>query len=152
MTAFSDSERRLLTLFSSGSSFSFEGDQYEVRFSGKPTAPRGEPKTDIFVRCIKCGNCTPVDFKISYKQEDADFLENKITPERAANIWGRNWSNIIQQLTMGLYDKFNDKKLVFKTSTILKLKLQDKKSLELNLRNNQALPGHPLSQAAPKHP
>ena len=96
MTAFSDSERRLLTLFSSGSSFSFEGDQYEVRFSGKPTAPRGEPKTDIFVRCIKCGNCTPVDFKISYKQEDADFLENKITPERAANIWGRNWSNIIQ--------------------------------------------------------
>ena len=114
MTAFSESERRLLSLFSSGSSFSFEGDQYEVRFSGKPTAPRGEPKTDIFVRCIKCGNCTPVDFKISYKQENADFLENKITPERAESVLGCNWSNIIQQSTRSLCNEFNGRSLVFK--------------------------------------
>lgn len=115
MTSFSESERHLLSLFSSGSSFSFEGDQYEVCFSGKPTAPRGEPKTDIFVRCIKCGNGTPVDFKISYKKENADFLENKISQERAESIFGCNWSNIIRRSTMRLRNEFNGRSLVFKT-------------------------------------
>lgn len=116
MPSFSASERHLLSLFSRGSSFSIDDNQYEVLFSGKPTAPRGEPKTDVFVRCRNTATNIDTDFKISYKQENADFLENKITQERAQALLGCNWAGIIQRSTESLCGEFNDRKLVFKNA------------------------------------
>ena len=115
MPNFSNSERTLLHLFEAGERFLFNQNYYEVIFSGKPTSSDGEPKTDIFVRCRNIGNGQPIDLKISYKQGNADFLENKISAERAAQILGAQWSDIITKAVQQLSETFSSKKLVYKT-------------------------------------
>lgn len=114
MPSFSYSEHFLLSLFCPEATFEFNGNTYEVIFSGKPSSPDGEPKTDIFARCKNTNTLEDFDLKISYKQENADFLENKINAERAAQILGPNWSSIIQQAIIPLQSTFLSKPLVFK--------------------------------------
>jgi hypothetical protein len=114
MPEFSESERRLLELFSVGTNFVLDGRNYEVALSGKPTCSRGEPKTDVFVQCRDCLSGEPRDIKISYKQPNADFFENKIKAERAREIFGPHWVDIIKSATMNLRHSFESRRLVYK--------------------------------------
>ena len=111
---FVESERQLLKLFSRGAKFQFDGRPQEVVLSGKPTCSRGEPKTDVFVRCRDQGSGVIRDIKISYKQPNADFLENKMTSERAFEIFGTEWEDIIKGATIGLRTSFESRRLIFK--------------------------------------
>ena len=115
-TKFSISEHYIIALFPVGSSFSFEGKKYKVEKAGKPTCEKGEPKTDIYIRAFD-ENATKKEFKISYKQENADFLENKTNAERAAQIFGENWSEIISNATREIEDKFFHRPTVFKKAS-----------------------------------
>ena len=114
MANFSDSESRILNLFEKGKQFFFQGKNLKVIFSGKPTSSEGEPKTDIFARCENVDTNEKFDLKISYKQADADFLENKISADRAAQIFGSGWSSIIQRATEAIKSNFESRKLVYK--------------------------------------
>ena len=81
MVRFGDAERRILSYFSKGTKVIYKNREYEIIEAGKPTCPYGEPKTDIYV--LVENDFGTEEIKISYKKENADFLENKTNAERA---------------------------------------------------------------------
>lgn len=112
MSKFGDAERRILSYFRCGTKIFYHGRMLEVKEAGKPTCPHGEPKTDIYVRVAD--NTVSEEIKISYKKENADFLENKITAERAEQLFGTNWRQIIEQSTTGIRDLFERRIRIYK--------------------------------------
>ncbi|MFP3919909.1 hypothetical protein U5N28_19065 [Lysinibacillus telephonicus] len=114
MVQFGDSERHIVSLFTPGSRFRFNGKEYEVELAGKPTTRQGEPKTDIYVRCFEVIDRDIIEFKISFKQENADFLENKMTAQRAEQIFGLRWQEIISGFTKQIEQQFFNRPYIFK--------------------------------------
>lgn len=104
MGDFGEAERRILGFMSEGTEFVFEGKEYTVVLSGKPTCRKGEPKTDIYI--LAESDEGDVEIKISYKKENADFIENKMSAERAEQLFGEDWIYIIEQSTTAIQDKF----------------------------------------------
>lgn len=109
--SFSETERKILSAFTPDSNFFINDIQHKVILSGKPLVQKGECKTDIYVKTI-CSKSIEHEFKISVKQDNADFLENKISLERAKEILGVNFSNIIKKSTLSIVDKFEKHKLI----------------------------------------
>ncbi len=105
-------ERRIKAIISVGTTFIFRGSKYTVLKSGKPTCHKGEPKTDIYVLAgTDNGAC---EFKISYKKDNADFIENKMNAERAELLLGSDWKNIITNSTSKIKNAFLYKPLIYK--------------------------------------
>lgn len=114
MKTFSDYERHIKELFSSGRKFKMNDREYEVDFSGKPTCQSGEPKTDIYILAKDCENDNRIEIKISYKKNNADFLENKITAARAEQIFGDIWRDIIIASTENIKEIFAKRYVIYK--------------------------------------
>jgi hypothetical protein len=112
MGDFGDAERRILSYMAEGTEFFFRGKIYKVKISGKPTCQKGEPKTDIYVLAASASD--EIEIKISYKKENADFIENKMSAERAEQLFGDNWIDIIEQSTTAIKDKFAERMLIYK--------------------------------------
>jgi len=112
---FSKDERLIVDKFAPKSRFKFQGEEYEVLFSDKPTCSSGEPKTDIYVACKSLSDQSSKEFKITFKKENADFLENKVKPERAEQLLGEKWMDIVKAEVIKLKDKFLSKKLIYIT-------------------------------------
>ena len=109
---FGDAERYICGLFKVGNKFRYEGICYEIQVVGKPTCSRGEPKTDVYVNAVSSrGN---KEFKISFKKQNADFLENKTNSERAEQLFGAEWQNIIFTATLTLQGEFESRPLIYK--------------------------------------
>ncbi len=113
MFNFGDAERHLLSLFLPGAVFICNGVSYAVVCTGKPTCPAGEPKTDIYV-LARNNSGAAREFKISYKQDNADFLENKISAIRAEQILGVDWQHIICGATTSLANEFYSRPLIYR--------------------------------------
>ena len=111
--SFGDEERYVCSLFTNGARFTYKGMSYTVVTAGKPTCGSGEPKTDIYV-AARSDHRELREFKISLKKENADFLENKTNAERAENILGADWSEIIARATNDLRRKFVERPLIYK--------------------------------------
>lgn len=93
---FSKEEKHVLELFDAGKTFEYAGKKYCVILSDKPTCKSGEPKTDIYVKAVNIIDSSDIiEIKISYKRENADFIENKMGAERAQQILGDEWKRII---------------------------------------------------------
>lgn len=115
MPTFGEAERRIATLLRAGNTFFYNGDNFTIINSGKPTCVKGEPKTDIYVEAeSECGDI--IEIKITYKKENADFIENKTNAVRAAALFGDDWENIIMQATESIRDVFENKKLIYKSA------------------------------------
>lgn len=112
---FSKNERKIADALSLGTTFTFKGEQFTVTKVGKPQVTRGECKTDIYVEAKKNSSSEIIELKISYKQSNADFIENKMTDERAAAILGSNWKNIIESATRTLQTNFENRPIILKT-------------------------------------
>jgi hypothetical protein len=112
MGDFGDAERRILSYMGKGTEFTFHGEIYRVKMSGKPTCHKGEPKTDIYILAESASD--EIEIKISYKKENADFIENKMSAERAQQLFGENWVDIIEQSTTAINDKFAERMLIYK--------------------------------------
>ena len=110
---FGVAEHRILNFFKEGTRFNYEGIDYTVQVSGKPTCAKGEPKTDIYIQAINQRNISK-EFKISFKKENADFLENKTNAERAEQLLGDDWCNIISTATSNLKNEFLSRMLIYK--------------------------------------
>lgn len=93
MGDFGDAERRILAFMAEGTEFVFQEKNYKIILSGKPTCHKGEPKTDIYI--LAESSSDKVEIKISYKKENADFIENKMSADRAEQLFGEDWVNII---------------------------------------------------------
>ena len=112
---FGDNEHRILGYFDEGTRFNMGNQEYEVVLSGKPTCYSGEPKTDIYILAESLDG-QRVEIKISFKQSNADFLENKTNAERAEQLFGYNWQSIITDSTQRISDEFYKRPLIYKNS------------------------------------
>lgn len=112
MTTFGDAERHILNYFIRGTEIFYNGRNLKVQEAGKPTCPQGEPKTDIYV--LASDSIGSEEIKISYKKENADFLENKMNAGRADQIFGPDWRWIIEQSTKGIQDSFERRVRIYK--------------------------------------
>lgn len=112
MGDFGDAERRILAFMTEGTEFAFQDKKYKVILSGKPTCHKGEPKTDIYILAESEHDKTEI--KISYKKENADFIENKMSAERAEQLFGTDWEGIIEQSTTAIRDRFEERMLIYK--------------------------------------
>ena len=113
MLSFGDEERKIRYLLSAGNMFEMCGEKYVIIISGKPTCRDGEPKADIYV-LAKSEIGVMKEIKISFKKENADFIENKTNSERAELLLGSNWQEIISEATRSISAKFENKKLIYK--------------------------------------
>ena len=113
MADFIEAEEVVRKFFPKGTTFDYEGEEYMVIDSGKPLPQKGkgEPKTDIYV-CAQSEGTTK-EFKISYKKKNADFLENKMKSDRAEQIFGANWKEIIEENTKRISDRFEETPVLF---------------------------------------
>lgn len=112
MSNFGNAERRILNYFVYGTEIFHNGRKLKVQKAGKPICSQGEPKTDIYV--LASDNMSLEEIKISYKKENADFLENKTNAERAEQLFGSNWRWIIEQSTTGIRDSFERRTRIYK--------------------------------------
>lgn len=96
MPKFGETERSVLGLFKVGNIFHYNGLEYVVKQSGKPRPAKGECKTDVYVLAVSNEN-TYKEFKISVKQSNADFVENKIELPRAIEILGEDAQCLIKE-------------------------------------------------------
>ncbi len=113
MPDFGDAERRIRAYFDAVQSVRFRNDVYTVADVGKPTCYHGEPKTDIYI-LLENRHSGSAEVKISYKKENADFLENKTNAEREEQLFGSDWQSIIERSTESIRDSFLDRMLVYK--------------------------------------
>ena len=112
MPDFSDTERRLIDLLKVGVKFKFDGVEYTVsQPSCKPTVVKGECKTDVYVQ-TSSANGDRV-FKISVKQQNADFLENKMSHERAVEIFGSQADAIIMRAIESIKENFLNTPIIY---------------------------------------
>lgn len=112
MGDFGDAERRILGFMTKGTQFEFCGKEYTVVLSGKPTCYKGEPKTDIYILAESKEDKTEI--KISYKKENADFVENKMSAERAEQLLGDDWAAVIERSTTAIRERFEERMLIYK--------------------------------------
>lgn len=103
-----DLEKNILSLFSTGDKIFFKDKFRIIEKIGKPRPQKGECKTDIYL-CFDDGE----EVKISIKQDDADFVENKLSPLRAEALFGEHWKDIISLSILTLKDKFLDKQVYY---------------------------------------
>lgn len=113
MPEFSKTEKDIIATLNKNSKFSYQDIEYTIIKFDKPTTPKGEPKTDIYI-LVKDSNNNHLEFKISVKQSNADFLENKMKAERALDIFGINWKEDIKILTKSVSNDFINQKLIYK--------------------------------------
>lgn len=108
-----DNEKYVAESFVIGSNFEMEGKVWTIMNSGKPRTQggSGEPKTDTYV-AIKSENETR-EYKISIKRSDYNFVENKLSMKRIAEIMGEDTAkkvieegiaNLVKNNAESLYD------------------------------------------------
>lgn len=112
-TTFGPAERRILSLFNKGTKFLYKGNLFKVLIAGKPTCSKGEPKTDIYIRAIDSVDNIE-EIKISFKKKNADFLENKTNQERAEQLFGLDWKQVIIDSTTQIKHSFETRPLIYK--------------------------------------
>ncbi|MCD8412169.1 hypothetical protein [Tenacibaculum finnmarkense] len=113
MSKHGETERKIISKFEEQSEFTFKNIIYEILEIGKPKPSKGECKTDVYILAKNKLTNTNKEFKISIKQSDADFLENKISLERALEILGCDAQNIIQKSIISVRQSFEDDYLVY---------------------------------------
>lgn len=149
---FSATESQITNQFKKGTTFSFNDKNYTVLKAGKPSPPKGECKTDTYI-LAQDEKENEIEIKISIKQKNADFLENKISLERAKQIFGSEASSVIMNslkqievsfkndylITFDNYKKTEEKTLKIGWKFELMNKLSGDKSGEIILTPKQLL-------------
>jgi hypothetical protein len=115
MSNHGDTERYIVNLFKTSGEFEFEGKKYKTKIVGKPRPERGECKTDIYILALDILTNQTREIKISVKQSDADFLENKMSYERAVEIFGDDTDEILTKSIFSVEQSFKDDYLVYFT-------------------------------------
>lgn len=114
MKTFGEAERKIAELMEKNSEFMMDKKKYKVILSGKPRCKKGEPKTDIYI--LTKSEDEEREIKISYKKKNADFIENKMSAERAEQLFGADWEKIIEKSTREIEDKFAERMLIYKNN------------------------------------
>ena len=132
MSSYKDTEESILELFKESKEFIFEKYKYEIIDIGKPRPANnsGECKTDIYILTKNLSTCLPREFKISIKQTNADFLENKMSLERAIEFFGEDAKDVMIKSIKSIKESFFSDKLIY----FKKHKRTDEKCLKIGWR------------------
>jgi hypothetical protein len=113
MSNHGNTERNILELFTNVKQFYFENRNYEILKIGKPRPSKGECKTDIYILAVDTITNDKREIKISIKQSNADFLENKISLNRAKEIFGDNVTEVLMNSIKSVKDSFLEDYLIY---------------------------------------
>ena len=104
-------ENTVLSQFIEGQKIQYQNKEFLVLLSGKPqTNKGGEPKTDCYIKLKDLSNEVIQEYKISCKIKSSnEFQENKVKAERAEEILGPDWENIIIKTSRKIDYLFEDK-------------------------------------------
>lgn len=110
-------EENIISLFSKGDKFEIDGEIFTVEISGKPKSPTagGEPKTDCYIKGVS-NSKNVKELKISCKKNNKEFIENKMSAQRAEEIFGSGYEIYIETCTEKIINKFLSECLVKETS------------------------------------
>ena len=114
MKNFTESEKKLRRVISNRS-FTWNGEKFTTGKAHKPQkkGSGGECKTDCFVIATRVSDNQKREIKITYKMENASFVENKIKKKRAETIFGDHWSHIIKQQIIQIKKKIQNEPLFY---------------------------------------
>jgi hypothetical protein len=113
MSKHGETERSIIRLFKEEKEFIFEEEKYEIIDIGKPSPSKGECKTDIYILTNNLNTSLNREFKISIKQNDADFLENKMSFERATEVFGDEAKDVMIKSIKSVEKSFSDDFLIY---------------------------------------
>jgi hypothetical protein len=108
---FSKSEDAIINLFKKGTTIIFNKQIYKIEKVDKPKVASGECKTDVYVLLSNDQNYEEI--KISIKQNNADFIENKLRLPRAKEIFGENAATIIYNSIQSLHSTLEKEPLIY---------------------------------------
>ena len=114
MASFSESEKKLRRIISN-QSFTWNGEKFTTGKAYKPEkkGSGGECKTDCFVIATRVSDKKEHQIKITYKKENASFIENKIRYGRAKTIFGDDWSETIKKQIIQIKKKLQNEPLFY---------------------------------------
>ena len=115
-----ENEVNIIKIFKNRPVFYYRGSLYRLLKCGKPRVQRGkgEPKTDVYVKYL-VDEKEFIEIKISLKQTDYNFLENKLNLERFEVIVGKgNGTKMAEELVKSILNQdlegfMNDVKLEY---------------------------------------
>lgn len=102
-----DEEKRIINLLSN-SLVNWKNELHKIMICEKPKYSCGEGKTDIYALLDN-----EEEIKISLKQNNADFIENKVSATRAERIFGNEWDKIITSTALSLRSRFEEKQIYY---------------------------------------
>lgn len=107
-------ERKIIEMFKNVGSVIWNNQERKILSVAKPivTSGGGECKTDVYIQLDN-----QEEIKISIKKTNADFLENKITAERAESLFGKDYKEFFQKSMIPIQDKFIKKQKYFPEKT-----------------------------------
>jgi hypothetical protein len=106
-------EKGLISIINKEKKFIHNNKQFTILIFGKPTAIKGEPKTDIYILAKSADN-EVIEFKILVRQDNANFLENKISIDRMKSIFKNKWETKINNLLIKMETRLKEKPLIYK--------------------------------------
>lgn len=108
-------EQHIINVFQQDRWFTYQNKLYEVITAGKPRPQGavGECKTDVFVRAKEQGTAHIEDIKISVKNENKEFMGNKLKKEDVEAYFGSKWEEIVMEATTSLKASFENRVLLY---------------------------------------
>jgi len=106
-------ERKVRDVINNAKSFKWNGQNYQVIECAKPTADKGEPKTDTYIKAKNVSTKKIIEIKISTKKRDWAAVENKVTAKRARYIYGEKFIEIVAAQNNELKEIFSSLPLIY---------------------------------------
>lgn len=113
--AYGQLEEHIINVFQQDRLFTYRNKLYEVITVGKPRpqGSGGECKTDVFVRGKEQGTDHIEDIKISVKNDNKEFMGNKLKKEDVEAYLGSKWEEILIEATTSLKESFENRVLLY---------------------------------------
>lgn len=108
-------EEHIIKMFETDRLFNYYGKLCEVIEAGKPRPQggEGECKTDVFVRSKVQATAEEVVLKISVKNWNKEFLENKLREETMEVYLGPDWESVLIEASSSIKDSFENRPLIY---------------------------------------
>lgn len=108
-------EEHIINVFRKDRLFAYRNKLYEVITVGKPRpqGSGGECKTDVFIRAKEQGTDHIEDIKISVKNDNKEFMGNKLKKEDVEAYFGSKWEEIVVEATTSLKESFENRVLLY---------------------------------------
>lgn len=128
-------EQKIRDIINNEKKFTWNENQYELIFCGKPVTESGEPKTDTFVRAKNLTSNKIEDIKISTKKENFGYVQNHPMKEKLFEFYGPQCKEIMVGMNQNLAVNLSNTPIIFFRDKKNKLSIIEKGAITLGWRN-----------------